>query len=125
VATGLVGSDGDVFVVLPHGDLQTSTSPLHTSGVFAPEGKALFNASGQPYPEGPFGGLYGYFQAGLPFYIGDGGTWTAGPDADGLELMLDVNMSQTSLAGATGRYRVQVVQIPAAAIPREVAPALR
>ena len=74
-ATGLVAAAGDHFVILPYGTIQTDAQVGPTEGYFDPEGLTKFNRAGQPYPEGPYGGLYGYFDDPLSdFYIGDGGT---------------------------------------------------
>jgi hypothetical protein len=71
------------------------------------------NRLGQPYAEGPYGGLYGYFVGPTTaFYVGDGGTWKAGLPAFGRELHLNLNLDPSDLVGADGRFIVNVVRIP-------------
>jgi hypothetical protein len=113
LATGLVAADGDRFAVLPYGILQTIAQPGPTEGYFGPEGLTKFNRLGEPYPQGPYGGLYGYFGDPIQdFYIGDGGTWRNGPSAAGLELFLNLNLDPADLSGSDGRFVVNVIRIP-------------
>lgn len=113
IATGIIAAAGDRFAVLPYGVIQTTAQVGLTEGYFGPEGLTKFNRSGQPYSEGPYGGVYGYFADPLlPFYIGDGGTWMAGAPAVGDELFLNLNLDPADLAGCDGRFVINVVRIP-------------
>lgn len=114
--TGMVAALGDRFLILPYGALQTDRPALlYSDGYFGPGGLPQFNHSGQPYSEGPYGGLYGYFiDAQTEFYIGDGGTWNVGLPGNGRELFLNLNLDPAQLVGADGRFVVNVIRIPQA-----------
>jgi hypothetical protein len=114
VPTGIFAAAGDRFLVLPYGAIQT-TIPFHlfTDGYFDPAGLPKFNRVGQPYSDGPFGGLYGHFDdAAAAFYIGDSGTWMVGTGVAGQELKLNVNLAPADLVGCDGRFVVNVIRIP-------------
>lgn len=113
VATGLVAASNDQFVILPYGRLDTGI-PLsqYTDGDFAPEGLASFNRVGQPYTQGPYGGLYAHYSnAANGFYLGDGGMWRV-TAAAGQELRLTLNLNPADLVGSTGSFIVNVIRIP-------------
>jgi hypothetical protein len=113
VGTGIVATLGDQFIVLPYGAIQTAfPRPAFTDGYFAPEGISHFNRLGEPYSEGPYGGLYGYFVGpSAGFYIGDGGMWKAGIPANGRELFLNLNLDPADMVGSDGRFIVNVIRI--------------
>lgn len=113
IATGLTAVLNDQFVVLPYGMLDTGITVNYTGGFFGPDGLPSFNRLGQPYPEGPYGGLYGYFvDAANGFYVGDGGAWRAGAQAAGLEFHLNLNLDPADLVGSEGGLVVNVIRIP-------------
>ncbi|MDM7914493.1 MAG: hypothetical protein ACE15D_07490 [Candidatus Eisenbacteria bacterium] len=113
VPTGLTAAFGDRWVVLPYGTLQGSPNLQFSDAYYTPAGLPHFNRAGQPYPEGPYGGLYGNFDgAPVHFYIGDGGTWRSGTLAVGRELQLDLNLDPADLTGVDGRFEVEVIRVP-------------
>jgi hypothetical protein len=85
VPTGIFAVAGDRFLVLPYGTIQTAVPQLlYSDAYFDPAGLPKFNRVGQPYPEGPFGGLYAHFDDPVAgFYVGDNGTWVAGAGVAG------------------------------------------
>jgi hypothetical protein len=113
VATGMIAAADDQFVILPYGRLDTGISNFpYTGGDFAPEGLASFNRSGQPYSEGPYGGLYAHYNdAANGFYLGDGGMWRVNTAA-GQELRLTLNLDPADLVGSDGSFIVNVIRIP-------------
>ncbi len=113
IATGLTAAAGDRFVVLPYGTIQTDAHVGAMEGYFGPEGLPKLNRAGQPFAEGPYGGLYGHFiDPAQSFYIGDGGSWRVLPAEVGLELFLNLNLDPVDLVGCDGRFVVNVIRIP-------------
>ena len=113
--TGLLAEAGDRFVVLPYGALRDPSLPnsFYTNGHFGPEGLLGLIGALQPYPDGPYGALYGTFQgAAGAFEIGDGGSWSTEISDQGLEFRLLLNADAASQAGMVGKFVVNVVRVP-------------
>jgi hypothetical protein len=115
LGTGLFAQAGDHFIVMPYGRLSHSVvgSALLSGGCFGPEGLPGLNGTGQPYPDGPFGSLYGVFPGGPGFSIGDGGNWSTQIADIGQELQLNLNLGAAALAGMSGDFSVHVIRVPA------------
>lgn len=119
--TGLIAESGDEYAVLAAGTVRHPTVAHDeiVDGWFGPAGKLMFNRTGQPEGEGPYGAVYGtYSTATQGFYLGSAGTWSAQPAEIGRELSVFLNMSEADHSVVEGSIKVWVVrmaEVPAGA----------